>query len=127
MKVFRIAIPVSDISLSCEFYERLLGVDADDTVPRRIYFHCEDVILAIIDRKVESLGPFHPTPEHLYLSTENVEAAYERAKEAGALNMSVLESQPWGERSFYCTDPDGNLLCIVADDTLFLGRGADWS
>jgi len=127
MKVFRIAIPVSDISLSRAFYESLLGIDADDTVPSRIYFHCGDVILAIVDWKVEPLGPFHATPEHLYLSTDDVEAVHERAKQIGALNISALESQPWGERSFYCSDPDGNLLCFVADDTLFLGRGADWA
>jgi catechol 2,3-dioxygenase-like lactoylglutathione lyase family enzyme len=127
VRVFRIAIPVSDISLSRDFYARLLGVDADDTVPSRIYFHLGDVILAIIDWKVEPQGQFRPIPEHLYLSTEDVEAAYERAKTVGALNISALESQPWGERSFYCADPDGNLLCFVADDTLFLGRGAEWS
>ena len=127
MKVFRIAIPVSDILISRDFYQRLLGIDADDTVPSRIYFHCGDVILAIIDWKVEPQGPFHPIPAHLYLSTGNVEATYERAKEVGALNISALESQPWGERSFYCSDPDGNLLCFVADDTLFLGHGADWT
>ena len=127
MKVFRIAIPVSDISSSRDFYERLLEVDADDTVPSRIYFHLGDVILAIIDWKVESRGEFRPIPDHLYLSTGNVEAAYERAKTVGALNISALELQPWGERSFYCSDPDGNLLCFVADDTLFLGRGAVWT
>jgi uncharacterized glyoxalase superfamily protein PhnB len=109
------------------FYERLLGIDADDTVPSRIYFHCGDVILAIIDWKVEPLGPFHSIPENLYLSTEDVDATYERAKDVGAANMSALETQVWGERSFYCSDPDGNLLCFVADDTLFLGRGADWA
>lgn len=127
MRVFRIAIPVSDISVSRGFYERLLGIDADDTVPSRIYFHCGDVILAIIDWKVEPLGPFHSIPENLYLSTEDVDATYERAKDVGAANMSALETQVWGERSFYCSDPDGNLLCFVADDTLFLGRGADWA
>jgi catechol 2,3-dioxygenase-like lactoylglutathione lyase family enzyme len=127
MKVFRVAVPVSDITSSREFYEQLLGIDADDTVPSRLYFHCGDVILAIIDWKVEPLGPFHPTPEHLYLSTDDVDAVYERAALVGAANMSVLETQPWGERSFYCSDPDGNLLCFVAEDTLFLGRGADWA
>ena len=127
MRVFRVAIPVLDIATSRSFYERLLGVEADDTVPSRIYFHCGDVILAIIDWKVESLGPFHPTPENLYLSTSDVDATYQRAQEIGAGNLTSLETQPWGERSFYCSDPDGNLLCFVADDSLFLGRGADWA
>ena len=127
MRIFRIAIPASDISASRAFYERLLGMDADDTVPSRIYFHCGDVILAIIDWKVEPLGPFHSIPEHLYLCTGDVDAAYGRAKDLGAQNLTALETQAWGERSFYCSDPDGNLLCFVDDDTLFLGRGAGWA
>ena len=40
---------------------------------------------------------------------------------------SAIETRPWGERSFYCLDPDGNQLCFVDDSTLFLGRGAEWS
>jgi len=127
LRIFRIAIPVSDISASRAYYERLLDMDADDTVPSRIYFHCGDVILAIIDWKVEPLGPFHPIPEHLYMSTDDVDATYERAKDLGVENLSALQTQPWGERSFYCSDPDGNLLCFVADDSLFLGRGAGWA
>lgn len=127
MRVFRVALPVSNISVSRSFYERLLGIEADDTVPSRLYFHCGEVILAIIDWKVEPLGPFRPNPENLYLSTKDVDETYERAKNVGAENMTELETQPWGERSFYCSDPDGNLLCFVAEETLFLGRGADWS
>ena len=69
VRVFRVALPVSNISVSRSFYERLLGIEADDTVPSRLYFHCGEVILAIIDWKVEPLGPFRPNPENLYLST----------------------------------------------------------
>ena len=50
-----------------------------------------------------------------------------RAVAAGAGITSAIEVRPWGERSFYCTDPDGHLLCFVDDQTLFLGRGAEWS
>ena len=59
MRVFRIAIPASQIDRSREFYEVVLGVDADDTVPSRVYFHCGDVIVAVIDWAVEPLGPFN--------------------------------------------------------------------
>ena len=31
----------------------------------------------------------------------------------------AIETQPWGERSFYCADPFGNKLCFVDDQTLF--------
>jgi predicted enzyme related to lactoylglutathione lyase len=127
MRVFRIAIPASEIGRSRSFYESVLGVTADDTVPSRLYFHCGDLIVAVIDWKVEPLGPFHPTPENLYFATDELEAVHDRAKGAGARHLSSIETHPWGERSFYCADPDDNRLCFVDDATLFLGRGAAWS
>jgi predicted enzyme related to lactoylglutathione lyase len=127
MRVFRIAIPASQIERSRRFYEQTLGVDADDTVPSRLYFHCGDAIIAVIDWEVEPLGPFRPTPEHLYFATDELDAVHDRAKAAGANHLSPIERRPWGERSFYCSDPDGNRLCFVDDTTLFLGRGAAWS
>jgi catechol 2,3-dioxygenase-like lactoylglutathione lyase family enzyme len=127
MRVFRVAIPASDIQRSRRFYEDVLGLEADDTVPSRLYFHCGDVILAVIDWTVEPLGPFRSTPENLYLATGDLERAHECAAAIGADRLTPIETRPWGERSFYCRDPDGNLLCFVDETTLFLGRGAAWS
>jgi predicted enzyme related to lactoylglutathione lyase len=127
MRVFRIAIPASEIRSSRAFYESVLALEADDTVPSRLYFHCGDVILALIDWTVESRGPFQATPDNVYLATPDLESVFERAVKAGARVLSPIEERPWGERSFYCLDPDGNRLCFVDDATLFLGRGAEWS
>ena len=127
MRVFRVAVPASDIERSRRFYEAVLDVEADDTVPSRLYFHCEDVILAIIDWQVEPLGPFRSTPENLYVSTDDLDGAHDRASTAGAARLTPIAVRPWGERSFYCADPDGNLLCFVDESTTFRGRGAAWS
>lgn len=127
MRVFRIAVPASRIEVSRVFYETVLGLDADDTVPSRLYFHCGEVIVALIDWSVEGRGPFHPTPDNLYLATGELDAVYERAIAARARIASPIETRPWSERSFYCLDPDGNRLCFVDETTLFLGRGAVWS
>ena len=105
----------------------MLGLEADDTVPSRLYFHCGDVIVAVIDWAVEPLGPFRSTPENLYFATDELDAVHERAATAAARELSTIETRPWGERSFYCLDPDGNRLCFVDDATLFIGRGAAWS
>jgi predicted enzyme related to lactoylglutathione lyase len=127
VRVFRLAIPASQIETSRRFYETLLALEADDTVPSRLYFHCADVIVAIIDWAVEPLGPFQSTPENLYFATDDLDAVHERAATASARQPSPIETRPWGERSFYCLDPDGNRLCFVDDSTLFVGRGAAWS
>jgi uncharacterized glyoxalase superfamily protein PhnB len=127
MRIFRIAIQASRIDAARAFYESVLGISADDTVPTRIYFHCGDVILAVLDRRPEHGVPFQPTPDNLYLATGELDAVHVRALAAGARDVSPVEVQPWGERSFYCLDLDGNRLCFVDETTLFLGRGADWT
>jgi len=127
MHLFRIAIPASQIDRSRRFYETVLGLEADDTVPSRLYFHCGGVIVAVIDWRSEPLGPFQATPENLYFATDELDVVHDRAVSAGAGQLSSVETRPWGERSFYCVDPDGNRLCFVDHDTLFLGRGAPWS
>jgi catechol 2,3-dioxygenase-like lactoylglutathione lyase family enzyme len=127
VRVFRIAIPASRIDDSRAFYEQLLGMEVDDTVPSRLYFHCGGVIVALIDWTVEGRSGLQPTPDNVYLATDELDAVFERAVAAGARIVSPIEPRPWGERSFYCLDPDGNQLCFVDDATLFLGQGADWA
>jgi catechol 2,3-dioxygenase-like lactoylglutathione lyase family enzyme len=49
-------VPVSQIDASRAFYEAVLGIDADATVPSRLYLHCGGVIVALIDWSVEGRG-----------------------------------------------------------------------
>jgi catechol 2,3-dioxygenase-like lactoylglutathione lyase family enzyme len=128
VRVFRVALPASHLDESVAFYEQVLGVSADRTVPHRVYFHCGDVILAVIDWSAEGRNEtFHPNAEHVYFATPDLDRTYARVAAAGATIESAIVTQPWGERSFYCLDPDGHRLCFVDDLTLFLGRGASWA
>ena len=127
MRLFRVATPVSDIAAARAFYERTLGMEADDTVPTRLYFHCGPTIFVVVDWTVEGRGGPRPNLEHAYFATPELEQVLERATAAGAQGLTDIQVQPWGERSFYCADPDGNPLCFVDDQTLFLGRGAPWA
>lgn len=130
MRAFRIAVPCTDLDRSRAFFEHVLDLEADDTVPSRLYFHCGGFIVALIDWAVENHGeptPVRPLPDHLYFATDDLETTMSRAVESGAEISSPIEVRPWGERSFYCTDPDGHPLCFVDRSTLFLGAGADWA
>jgi len=127
MRLFRIAVPTSNIDRGRAFYEQVLDTKADDTVPTRLYFHLEGAILALVDWSVEGRGGFTPNPEHLYFGVHELEQVQERTMMAGARITSPIGVRDWGERSFYCLDPDGNGLCFVDDETLFLGEGAAWS
>ena len=127
MLLFRVAVPATDIRRARAFYESVLGMEADDTVPARLYFHCGGVIVALIDWTTEEHGEFRPLPDNLYFAVADLERVYDRAVAAGARITSAIEVRPWNERSFYCLDLDGNPLCFVDDSTLFLGHGAPWA
>lgn len=127
MRVFRIAVPARDIVKARTFYEVVLGIEADATVPSRLYFHCDDVIVALIDWTVDGRGEFVPMPDNLYFAVDDLESVFDHAVAAEARITSPIEVRPWGERSFYCLDLDGNRLCFVDSSTLFLGHGAEWS
>ena len=95
VRIFRLALPASDHAKSRAFYEHVLGIQADDTVPSRLYFHCGDVILALIDWSLEGRGELRPLPDDLYLATNELDAVYERAVAAGATITAEIKTWPW--------------------------------
>ena len=46
-------------------------------------------------------------------TTQDVDAAYERAKRMGAAIQEPPEDKPWGGRAFVLNDPDGNRIHIL--------------
>ena len=62
----------------------------------------------------------HWTPVHLDFVVENIDAAIERAKAAGALIEGDVRTHKWG-RIALMADPFGNGFCLIE----FLGRGYD--
>jgi predicted enzyme related to lactoylglutathione lyase len=125
-KIFRVTLEVSNLDQASAFYAKLL----DDTGQRhpgaRHYFHCGPVILAILDPTSGGLSPT-PAPKSLYFAVKDVEAVHARARALKALAPFMVHGapagevieRPWGERSFYVTDPWGNELCFVAEGTLY--------
>jgi hypothetical protein len=37
--------------------------------------------------------------------------------------LGEIAERPWGERSFYASDPFGNPLCFVSRESVFTGCG----
>jgi PhnB protein len=62
----------------------------------------------------ESEGSYQPMPARFYIYTENVDAAYWKALEAGATSTSEPADQPYGERMAGVKDPFGNTWFIAA-------------
>jgi catechol 2,3-dioxygenase-like lactoylglutathione lyase family enzyme len=125
-KIFRVTLEVSNIDEGAAFYAKLIDAPGKRHPGARHYFQCGDVILAVLDVAAGGLAPT-PGPKSLYFAVDDVAAVHARAKELGALARFQVHGQsasdvimrPWGEKSFYVTDPWGNELCFVEEGTLY--------
>lgn len=121
--IFRIFVPVTDHDKAVTSYQRLLGIEGTLIHGGRRYFQCGPVILAVIENNGTPIG------DHIYFSTGELDAVFERARELDCLETDAVHGSPsgeinvhsWGERSFYVRDPFGNGLCFVDQTTLFTG------
>jgi predicted enzyme related to lactoylglutathione lyase len=119
--LYRVIVPVADIESAAAFYRSVLEQPGVRVSPGRHYFGCGGTILACFDPRADG-DPWDatPNPDHVYFAVSNLEACYQRVAGApGSVIGQPIQTQPWGERSFYCTDPFGNKLCFVDDRTLF--------
>lgn len=120
-KLYRVILPVSDIDRAAEFYGRLLDLKGEQVSNGRYYFDCGGTILACVDPAGEGLE-FRPNLDHVYFAVPELEAVFERAKEAGCSWLEdEISTRPWDERSFYAKDPFGNPICFVDERTVFTG------
>jgi predicted enzyme related to lactoylglutathione lyase len=131
LRLFRVIVPVDDLDSVVPFYSTLLAQPGFRVSPGRHYFACGDVTLAIYSPKGDG-DPSVPRPnfEHVYFAVDDLDEVYRRAKATGRLASDVgdgdlpmgeIATRPWGERSFYLSDPFGNPLCFVDSTTVFSG------
>jgi len=125
-KIFRVTVEVGDLEAAARFYAELLGTAGKRHPGARHYFDCGGVVLAVLD---PTQGGMTPTPgaKSLYFATDDVAGVHARARALDALAPFQVHGQPagdviarpWGEKSFYVTDPWGNELCFVEEGTLY--------
>ncbi len=132
MKVFRLLVPVSDIEAATHFYGAVFLQTGQRVSEGRHYFDCTGVTVACFDPVADgddyTASPFS---EPIYFSVDDLDEVFERVTSAGATLspkripgvgvLGEIETRPWGERSFYASDPFGNPLCFVSSDTVFSG------
>ena len=127
-RLFRVLLEVSDMGAAVAFYSELLAQPGRPVFGGRHYFDCGDVILGFVDVAPSGRQP-RPTPQYLYFAVTDHEEIHNRATRLGCLSEEDVHGgigggiavRPWGERSFYATDPFGNLICFVDAETLFKG------
>jgi predicted enzyme related to lactoylglutathione lyase len=119
-----VIVPVSNINEAAVYYSAVLEQPGKRISPGRHYFDCGGTILACFDPRADGdAWDAKPNPDHVYFAVDDLESCQGRVgKQPNGSILRPIETQPWGERSFYCADPFGNKLCFVDERTLFTGR-----
>jgi len=131
-RLYRVLLPVGDVERAARFYAGILASPGRRVSPGRHYFDCEGTILACFDPQADGDGyAAKPNPEPLYFAVDDLPAAFDACRAGGAAfsaesppgvgPLGRIAKRPWGEESFYASDPFGNPLCFVARSTVFTG------
>jgi lactoylglutathione lyase len=117
---------VRDVAASVEFYERAFrqpvrllhesGQYAElETGPTTLAFAAHELASANVPGRPEAGSGEAPGDGfEVCFVTEDVEAAFSRAVEAGAEPVSEPQVKPWGQHAAYVRDPDGTLVEIAS-------------
>jgi|SRR3989344_6054313 len=97
------------------FYKKTLGFPIERDVREEEFtqFKLNNCFLAIYGKRfVEKLFPITGKPGAAIYSfgeSKDVDTDYQQLKEKGVQFIKEPKTQPWGQRTAYFTDPDGNI------------------
>lgn len=124
MKLDGIGLFVNDMPKMVRFYRDVLGFEiTEDENATNVYLVKDGTLFMLYERKnfekmtsrkYEYLKGFNGHFEiALYVDTfEDVDAEYQKAIAKGARSVLEPTTEPWGQRTCYIADPEGNLIEI---------------
>jgi predicted enzyme related to lactoylglutathione lyase len=115
MRFAGVCLITSRVRASAEFYEKVLGAKAegDET---HMSLSVGNTDLAIFSTEgMEGMAPGSTRGAGhggvtIGFTVEDVDAEYERLKALGVEFLMLPTTHPWGWRSFFFRDPDGNII-----------------
>lgn len=114
MKVTRIVanIATQDVARARAFYQDVLGLDLLMDQGWIQTFGSQTTMSVQVSVASEG-GSGTPVPD-LSIEVDDVDAAFQRMKDAGFPIEYELADEPWGVRRFYVRDPFGKLVNVLA-------------
>lgn len=124
MKLDGLGLFVNDMPTMVRFYRDVLGFEITvDENAENVYLIKDGTLFMLYERKnfekmtsrkYEYLKGVNGHFEiALYVDTfEEVDKAYNDAVSKGAVSILPPENEPWGQRTCYIADPEGNLIEI---------------
>ena len=118
MKLIEICLITLDVLRLARFYTQVLGVQpmGDET---HMAFSTEGAALTIFSAEgMESMAPGSMRGAGhgsftLAFKVDDVDAEYVRIQALGVEFVKPPQTHPWGARSFWFRDPDGNIVDLV--------------
>lgn len=123
MKFDAVGLFVTDMAIMAHFYRDVLGMRTDWNGAVNAELYSSEMRLLMFGRddfeKMTSRKYTYPTDQNgtlelsfSLLKYEDVDQEYERVVKAGATPVFPPTDEPWGQRTSYVSDPDGNLIEI---------------
>ena len=109
-------LPVEDIDAARGFYRDFLGLSVEAfNLGWVAHFRSEDgnAYLQVVTR--DETAPENPVLS-VHVPHEQIEDAYDEARQAGYEIVHPLTQEEWGVRRFFVRAPDGNVVNVVAHD-----------
>ena len=120
MKFVGICLVTNNVPEMVDFYTKVLGVKAEgddvhtvlDTDGAGIAIFSTEGMESMAPRSVQGAGCGNFTT---MFEVEDVDAEYERLKALDVEFVMLPTTHPWGARSFWFRDPDGNIVDFFAN------------
>jgi len=124
-KIALITILAGDVTKMVQFYREVLGFAVELDSGQYVEFQSEGVRFAICDRSVLENTTGHPSYKESHRghtfelafpvdSPAAVDTAYAEITARGATPIKAPANMPWGQRTAFFADPEGNIHELFA-------------